>query len=51
MDPLKLVYNPDKLEPQAQGHYEIIAVHINDYTNECYHDRAYFYMKCHAFCE
>jgi hypothetical protein len=29
MDPLKLVYNPDKLEPQAQGPYEIIAVHTN----------------------
>jgi hypothetical protein len=26
---LKLVYNPDKLEPQAQGPYEIIAVHTN----------------------
>jgi hypothetical protein len=26
---LKLVYNPDKLEPQAQGPYEIIAIHTN----------------------
>jgi hypothetical protein len=26
---LKLVYKPDKLEPQAQGPYEIIAVHTN----------------------
>jgi hypothetical protein len=24
---LKLVYKPDKLEPRAQGPYEIIAVH------------------------
>jgi hypothetical protein len=26
---LKLVYKPDKLEPQAQGPYEILAVHTN----------------------
>jgi hypothetical protein len=26
---LKLVYKPDKLEPRAQGPYEIIAVHTN----------------------
>jgi hypothetical protein len=26
---LKLVYKPDQLEPQAQGPYEIIAVHTN----------------------
>jgi hypothetical protein len=26
---LKLVYKPDKLEPHAQGPYDIIAVHTN----------------------
>jgi hypothetical protein len=26
---LKLVYKPDKLEPRAQGPYDIIAVHTN----------------------
>jgi hypothetical protein len=40
---LKLVYKPDKLEPQAQGPYDIIAVHtngtltiqLNAHTTEC----------------
>jgi hypothetical protein len=40
---LKLVYQPDKLEPHAQGPYDMIAVHtnvtltiqLNAHTTEC----------------
>jgi hypothetical protein len=44
---LKLVYKPDKLEPCAQGLYDIIAVHTNGTLSiQSSHNRAHFYQKC-----
>jgi hypothetical protein len=42
---LKLVYKPDKLEPRAQGPYDVIAVHTNG-TIECSYNWVHFYTKC-----